>query len=138
MTVKKSTSALFCAVAAMALTSCGTSGFNLGFGSSSSAATPPAYTGGGQEFDPYSNTWRPARPVAAPTSQPNAYLAEKAEKEKQENTILKKTTRAMNNTASATAEAVKKPLKWVPFVGGKEKSQDEIDPNYYPAPAPGQ
>jgi hypothetical protein len=137
MTVKKSTSALFCAVAVMALTSCGTSGFKLGFGSSSSSPAP-TYTGGGQEFDPYSNSWRPARSVAVPTSQPNAYLAEKAEKEKQENTILKKTSRAMNSTATATAEAVKKPLKWVPFVGGKEKSQDEIDPNYYPAPAPGQ
>jgi hypothetical protein len=137
MTVKKCTSALFCAVAAMALTSCGTSGFNLGFGSSS-ASTTPAYTGGGQEFDPYSNTWRPARTVAVPTSQPNAYLAQKAEEQKKENSIVKKTSRAMSSTATATAEAVKKPLKWVPFVGGKEKSQDQVDPNYYPAPAPGQ
>jgi hypothetical protein len=137
MTVKTCTSALFCAVAAMALTSCGTSGFNLGFGSKSSSPTP-TYTGGGQEFDPYSNSWRPARSVAVPTSQPNAYLAQKAEEQKKENSIVKKTSRAMSSTATATAEAVKKPLKWVPFVGGKDKSQDQVDPNYYPAPAPGQ
>ena len=134
MTVKNCTSALFCAIAAMAFTSCG--GLpKIGFGSKES---PPTYTGGGQEFDPYSNSWKPAKRVVTTTSEPNAYLAQKAEQEKAENTILKKTSRAMNKSATATAEAVKKPLKWVPFVGGKEKSQDEIDPNYYPAPAPGQ
>lgn len=137
MTVKNCTSALFCAVAAMALTSCGTSGLNLGFGSSSSSPAP-TYTGGGQEFDPYSNSWRPARTVAVPTSQPNAYLAQKAEEQKKENSIMKKTSRAMNNTATAAGNAVKKPLKWVPFVGNKEKTQEQVDPNYYPAPAPGQ
>ncbi len=134
MTVKKCTSALFCAVAAMALTSCGMSGFS--FGSKSSST--PSYSGGGQEFDPYSNTWKPTQRVVTTTSEPNAYLAQKAEEQKRENSLMKKTSRAMSNTATATAEAVKKPLKWVPFVGGKEKSQDEIDPNYYPAPAPGQ
>ncbi|HSI64464.1 MAG TPA: hypothetical protein VLE43_15150 [Candidatus Saccharimonadia bacterium] len=134
MTVKNCTSALFCAVAAMALTSCG--GLpSFGFGSKS--ATPaPTYSGGGQEFDPYSNSWKPTQRVAATTSEPNAYLAQKAEEAKKENSIMKKTSRAMSSTATATAEAVKKPLKWVPFVGGKEKSQDQVDPNYYPAPAP--
>jgi hypothetical protein len=133
MTVKNCTPALFCALAAMALTSCGMSGFS--FGSKSST---PTYSGGGQEFDPYSNSWKPAQRVVTTTSEPNAYLAQKAEEQKKENSIMKKTSRAVSSTATATAEAVKKPLKWVPFVGGKEKSQDQVDPNYYPAPAPGQ
>lgn len=131
MIVNRLSTILLGAASAALLTSCGM------FGSSSESSTP-AYTGGGQEYDPYSNSWRPARTVAVPTSQPNAYLAQKAEEQKKENSIVKKTSRAVSNATTATAEAVKKPLKWVPFVGGKEKSQEEVDPNYYPAPAPGQ
>ncbi len=126
MILKRVSLALICAASAAALTSCGMFG--------SKPAPAPSYAGG-QEFDPYTNSWKPAQRVAVGTSQPNAMLAQRAEEQKRENTFIKKTGRAVNNTATAAGNAVKKPLKWIPFVG---KKGEEKDPNYYPAPAPGQ
>ncbi len=71
---------------------------------------------GQQEFDPYSNTWRPSgQVVTPPPSQPNAQLAEREAEARREDSALNKAGRAMSNTAGAMGRAVKKPLDWLPF-----------------------
>lgn len=129
MILKRCALSLVCISAAATLTSCGLFG--------GSKAQPTGAYVGGQEFDPYSNSWKPTqRVVTPPASQPNAELARRAEEQKKQDGLINKTTRAVTSTATAAGAAVKKPLKWVPFVG--KKGGDEKDPNYYPAPAPGQ
>ena len=104
------------------------------FGSKSSpTASAPV---GAQEFDSYSNTWKPAsRVVVPPPSEPNAEIAAQKEQLKKENSVVKK----MGRGAGEVGKTIAKPLKWVPFVGGKkgEASTDpnEVDPSYSPAPA---
>ncbi|MEZ0387363.1 MAG: hypothetical protein ACAI34_09875 [Verrucomicrobium sp.] len=115
-----------CLVLAAGLSSCSM------FGSkSSSTASAPV---GAQEFDPYSNTWKPAgRVVVPPPSQPNADIAAQKEALKKENSMVKKVGRG----AGEVGKTITKPLKWIPFVGGKkgEASADpnEVDPSYSPA-----
>lgn len=128
MIVKRSLTALLCLASVAALSSCGMFG-------SKSQPTTGAYVGG-QEFDLYSNTWKPTQRVVTPSaSQPNAMLAEKEAEAKRQNSLINRTSRAMNNTATAAGEAVKKPLKWIPGMK-KEQPQEKVDPNYYPAPGP--
>jgi hypothetical protein len=85
-----------------------------------------------QEFDLYSNTWKPATQFAvAPPSVPNADLAMQKEQQKKEAGVIS----SMGRSASKVGSAMTKPLKYIPFVGGSKKS--EADPEYTPAPDPG-
>lgn len=94
----------------VSLTSCGL------FGPKPAPVTSAAQ--GAQEFDPYTNAWKPANRIVVPgPSQPNAALAQQREEAARENSALEKAGRA----ASAVGRAVKKPLEWLP--GGKKKEE---------------
>lgn len=100
--------ALAATTLAASLTSCGL------FGPKPAPVTSAAQ--GAQEFDPYTNAWKPANRIVVPgPSQPNAALAQKREEAARENSVLGKAERA----ASTVGRAVKKPLEWLP--GGKKE-----------------
>ena len=104
------------------------------FGSKSSVTQSAPV--GAQEFDPYSNTWRTvSRVVVPPPSVPNSDIAAQQEQLKKENSVVNKMGRSANKVGSAAGsvgKTIAKPLKWIPFVGGK-KGEDEVDPAYSPA-----
>ena len=111
------TSPIFCralasAALAASLTSCGL------FGPKPAPVTSAAQ--GAQEFDPYTNAWKPANRIVTPgPSQPNAALAQRKADSARENSALGKAGRAVSTTASAVGRAVTKPLEWLP--GGKKE-----------------
>ena len=105
------------------------------FGSKSSVAQSAPV--GAQEFDPFSNTWRPvSRVVVPPPSEPNAEIAAQQEQAKKDNSVVNKMGRSagkVGSAAGAVGKTLTKPLKWIPFVGGKKNAEDEVDPAYSPA-----
>lgn len=120
MTSHRLLQVLACATVAGALSSCGM----FGSGSSQHAAAT-----GTQEFDPFSNSWKPAgQIVTPPPSEPNAALAEQKEASKRENSTISKVGRAVGNTASATGRVLKKPLEWLPFGKKDEEPVEEVKP----------
>lgn len=104
--------ALASATLVLCLTSCGL------FGPKTAPATYANQ--GAQEFDPYTNAWKPATRIVVPgPSQPNAALAQQKADTAKDNNPLTKAGRAVGNTASAVGRAVSKPLEWLP--GGKKE-----------------
>ncbi|WP_038162366.1 hypothetical protein [Verrucomicrobium sp. BvORR106] len=105
------------------------------FGSKSSVSQSAPV--GAQEFDPFSNTWRPvSRVVVPPPSEPNPEIAAQQEQVKKQNSVVNKMGRSagkVGNAAGAVGKTLAKPLKWIPFVGGKKSAEDEVDPAYSPA-----
>jgi hypothetical protein len=111
---------LACATLIGALSSCGM----FGSGSSQANTAPSA-----QEFDPFSNSWKPAgQIVTPPPSEPNAALAEQKAEQERQSSALNKVGRAVGNTASAAGRVVKKPLEWLPFGKKDEAPVEEVKP----------
>ncbi|WP_156345704.1 hypothetical protein [Verrucomicrobium spinosum] len=77
-----------------------------------------------------------SRVVVPPPSEPNPEIAAQQEQLKKENSVVNKMGRSAGKVGSAAGSVGKtltKPLKWIPFVGGKKSAEDEVDPAYSPA-----
>lgn len=114
---------LACGTLALGLSSCGLF----------SSKQQPVGVAEQQQFDPFSNTWKPSTQVITPPpSEPNATLAEQQAAAKREAGALKKAGRAVGNTAGAVGRAVKKPLSWLPFGKKDEVPIEEVQPAVVP------
>lgn len=72
-----------------------------------------------QEFDPYTNAWKPSnRVVTVAPSQPNATLAQEKELQKNENSVMNK----MGRAGASVSNTLKKPLGWLPWTKKSEEA----------------